>query len=143
MPAHIGFLETFKMGLNSLTTNISPSSTSRRARSALASQRQNLRGQAQGLAVGVPDPVQQFGDSLLSLSDVQNRLERNRSGREHRCDLYEAYRSYLDNRSPYLERERNATVHADYQQFSFCRGRRFGGVKSAKPKVQNLPGQPR
>jgi hypothetical protein len=29
------------------------------------------------------------------------------------------------------------------QQFSFCRGRRFGGVKSAKPKVQNLPGQPR
>jgi hypothetical protein len=114
MPAHIGFLETFKMGLNSLTTNISPSSTSRRARSALASQRQNLRGQAQGLAVGVPDPVQQFGDSLLSLSDVQNRLERNRSGREHRCDSYEAYRSYLDNRSPYLERERNATVHADY-----------------------------
>ena len=29
------------------------------------------------------------------------------------------------------------------QQFSFCRGRRFGDVKSAKPKVQNLPGQPR
>ena len=87
MPAHIGFLETFKMGLNALTTNISPSSTSRRARSALANQRQNLRGQAQGLAVGVPDPVQQFGDSLLSLSDVQNRLERNRSGREHRCDF--------------------------------------------------------
>ena len=114
MPAHIGFLETFKMGLNALTTNISPSSTSRRARSALANQRQNLRGQAQGLAVGVPDPVQQFGDSLLSLSDVQNRLERNRSGREHRCDSYEAYRSYLDNRSPYLERDRNATVHADY-----------------------------
>ena len=114
MPAHIGFLETFKMGLNSLTTNISPSSTSRRARSALANQRQNLRGQAQGLAVGVPDPVQQFGDSLLSLSDVQNRLERNRSGREHRCNSYEAYRSYLDNRSPYLERDRNATVHADY-----------------------------